>query len=262
MAVYRWGTGTPVVLVHGITTYSFIWRRIAPELAMSRDVYSVDLAGCGAADLSANLDLSLPAHTARLHALVDELGLERFHLIGHDVGGGIAQRYAVSHPDRLLSATFINSVGYQHWPVQPISALRAPILRQIAIATVDSGLLTLLIKRVVHDKQKVTKELLDLYSAPLRTRIGRKALLRFANALDNQHLVEISEDLKTLDVPCLVVRGDQDRYLNAEITRRLGKDLPNARVEHFPDAGHLIQEDCPDELLTCLLGFLSSVENN
>lgn len=256
MVVHRQGRGAPVLLVHGITTYSFIWRQLAPRLSHDFDVLSVDLAGCGEADMSTSVDYSLPAHAERLRALLDELGLPRVHLVAHDVGGGIAQVFAVGSPERLLSLTLINPVGYDYWPVQPISIMRTPILRQLAMATLDLGAFTLLIKRGVHHSERVTRELMQQFWLPFRTRAGRKAFLRFAKSLDNRDLLTIVDQLRELPVPSLIVRGDEDRYLSESICERLAGDLPNSRLLRFAGAGHFIQEDVPAELAEALLAFL------
>jgi len=244
-----------VLLVHGITTYSFIWRQIIPKLSLEYKTLAVDLAGCGEADMSPGVDYSLPAHAERLRALLDELGLQRVHLLSHDVGGGIAQIFAVRYPERLLSLTLINPVGYNYWPVQPISAMRAPLLRHLAIAALDLGIYTLLIKRGVFHTERVTPGLMEMFWAPLRARKGRKAFLSFAKSLNNLHLMEIIDQLRGLKTPTLIVRGDEDLYLPASICERLAGDLPNARLLRFSEAGHFIQEDIPILLTQSIIEF-------
>ena len=86
IAVHRHGSGTPVLFVHGISTYSFIWRRIVPRLQDSHEVITFDLLGCGDSDMPLEISYSLTAHASRLRALVERLDLERFHLVGHDLG--------------------------------------------------------------------------------------------------------------------------------------------------------------------------------
>lgn len=254
MVVHREGRGEPVLFVHGITTYSFIWDGLLPYF---RDygVVNVDLAGCGQADMSPEVEYALPAHAERLAAMLDELRIERVHLVAHDVGGGVAQVFAVEYPERLIDLTLINPVGYDYWPVQPISIMRAPILRQLALAALDLGIFTQLIKRGVHRKERVTDELMDRFWAPLRTREGRKAFLRFAKSLDNRYLLEIVPRLERLTVPTLIIRGDGDKYLSDSICVRLARDLPRSRLVRFPDAGHFAQVDVPEDLSRTILTF-------
>ena len=58
----------------------------------------------------------MSAQVGILNAMLDHWGLERFHLVAHDIGGGIAQRFGVFHPDRLISVTMIVTVSYDSYP--------------------------------------------------------------------------------------------------------------------------------------------------
>jgi len=123
LAYVRCGDGEPLVLVHGITTSSFIWDDLLPILSVHHEVIAVDLLGTGASDRPVPSDCSLSAHADRVMSLVDELGFENIHLVGHDIGGGIAQILSVRHPDRVATLGLVNTVGYDYWPVQPIVAM-------------------------------------------------------------------------------------------------------------------------------------------
>ncbi|MEJ2593452.1 MAG: alpha/beta fold hydrolase [Candidatus Thiodiazotropha sp.] len=67
MAYHREGKGEPVLLVHGITTYSFIWRKIIPLLSIAYDVIAVDLLGCGDSDKPLDVSYAIKDHVERLH---------------------------------------------------------------------------------------------------------------------------------------------------------------------------------------------------
>jgi len=78
MAYHRHGAGETVLLVHGITTYSFIWRNITPLLS-GYDVIAVDLIGCGDSDKPLDLSYAIKDHAAYLKRFVDQLGVKQFH---------------------------------------------------------------------------------------------------------------------------------------------------------------------------------------
>jgi len=255
LAYLESGGGDVVLLVHGITTYSFLWRRVIPLLAPHYRVLAVDLLGCGASAKPLDEDYSLSRHADLLREMVDVLGIERFHLVGHDVGGGIAQIFAVRNTERLLDATLINSVGYDFWPVQPIVSMRTPILRQLMMATLDVGALKLVVRRGLYHKERLTPELTSLFWSPMRDRAGRKAFLHFARCLDNRHLLEIEESLRRISLPFLIIRGDGDVYLSSEISARLLRDIAGSRLVRIETGGHFIQEDEPEELAGLMLDF-------
>lgn len=252
---YRTGSGESVLLVHGITTYSFIWRRIVPLLKLKYDVITIDLFGCGDSDKPLSIGYSIKNHKKYLHELIISLGIKKFHFIGHDIGGGIGQRFAVENPELLYDLTLINSVAYDFWPVQPIIAMRTPVIRQLAMAALDVVTLKLIIKRGIYHKDRVTPDLIELFWNPMRTKEGRKAFLHFAKSLNNQDLIEIEDELRKLSIPVMIIRGEADPFLSSEIAKRLQSDIKNSRLEFIPNGGHFIQEDEPEKISELIEDF-------
>jgi pimeloyl-ACP methyl ester carboxylesterase len=256
LSFVRAGTGDPVILVHGITTYSFLWRNIIPGLQDRFDVIAVDLLGCGDSDKPLDASYALRDHADRLRDFVVELGLRRVHFVGHDLGGGIGQILAVRHPELVSSLTLINTVGYDYWPVQPIIAMRTPLIRQFMMAAVDIGAFTLIVRRGLHHKDRLTPELMAHFMKPMGTPAGRKAFLHFARCLDNHDLTSIAVQLRRLRMPVLIIRGDADVYLSARISERLHEEITASRLLRIATGGHFIQEDEPAWLARTIAGFL------
>jgi len=261
LAYQRQGNGEPVLLVHGITTYSFIWRKIFPALSKHYDVIAVDLLGCGNSDKPLSVPYSIKHHAELINAFTEKLGIYPFHYVGHDIGGGIGQVFAVRFTERLYDLTTINTVAYNFWPVQPIIAMRTPIIRQLMMATLDLGALKQIVLRGVYHNDRVDSELMDLFWMPMRTREGRKAFLHFAKSLDNQDLMEIESNLQGLDLPVLIIRGDADLYLSETISERLHREIPESRLERISTAGHFIQEDEPEKLADIIMRFFEETNH-
>lgn len=245
IAYHRSGSGEPIVLVHGITTYSFIWQTMVPLLESDYDVIAVDLLGCGESDTPLDVSYAIQDHAARLEEFADAIGLDRFHLVGHDLGGGIAQIFAVNHPERLIDLVLANTVAYDFWPVQPITALRTPIVRQLLMASFDLGTFRLVIKRGLYHKERLDDALMAQFTAPMSTTEGRQAFMHFARCLDNHNLTDIADRLPSLPMPVLIVRGDADPYLSAVISERLHDAIPGSTLLHVPTSSHFIQVDEP-----------------
>ena len=214
LAYVRCGDGEPLILIHGITTSSFIWDDLLPILNVGHEVIAVDLLGTGASDRPVPSDCSLSAHADRVMSLVNELGFGRIHLVGHDIGGGIAQILSVRNPDRVLTLGLVNTVGFDYWPVQPIVAMRTPILRQLAMASLDLGMLRLVIRRAVHRKERITPAVFERIRNEIAVPNSRRAFLNSTRCLNNSDLTVISDDLQKLPMPVLIVRGDRDLYLS------------------------------------------------
>jgi pimeloyl-ACP methyl ester carboxylesterase len=256
------GEGEAVLLVHGITTYSFIWRRIVPLLKDHYRVIRVDLLGCGTSEKPLKASYSIRQHASLLREFADTLELGAFHFVGHDVGGGIGQIFAVRYPDAITDLTLINSVGHDFWPVQPIIAMRTPIIRQLAMATLDIGALRLVVRRGLYHKNRLDQDLIDRFWAPMRTRLGRKAFMHFADSLNNRHLIEIEGDLKKLCLPVLIIRGDADLCLSGAIAEKLHRDIPDSRLCRIATGSHFIQEDEPEMLAEEMMRFWHSLDHS
>lgn len=248
LAFRRAGQGQPVLLVHGITTHSFLFEGVMRRLLVpgGLDLVAVDLLGCGASDRPLDVSYALKDQAELLVRFCAELGLGPVHVVGHDVGGGVGQILAVRHPRLVRSLALINTVGYDHWPVQPISSLRTPVIRQILLAAIDAGAFQLLIRRALFHKDRLTPALMAEFNAPLATAEGRKAFVHFARCLDNANLMEIAADLKRLHLPTTVIWGLADVYLAFAIAERLVADIPGARLVKLPTAGHMATLDEPE----------------
>ena len=254
---HRSGKGEPMLLVHGITTYSFIWRQLIPSLSKQFDLIAPDLLGCGKSDKPTGVSYSIRAQAEILIKLLTKLNIEKVHLVAHDIGGGVAQIMAVTHPERIHTLTLINSIGYDYWPVQPIITMRTPVIRQLAMAIMDFGMLTSLVRRGIYHKERVTDELMDLFRSPLKTKEGRRGFLILAKSLDNLHLMAIEDKLKNMELPVLIIRGEDDVYLSPAISERLRRDIKGSRLVRIEAGGHFIQEDEPEQLIEAITSFIA-----
>ncbi len=246
--------------IHGITTNSFIWQNIIPYFEHEFKCYAIDILGCGDSSKSLELDYSLNSQAYNISEIIKKLNLGKTNLVCHDVGGGIGQMLAVKYPESVKTLTLINSVAYDFWPVQPIIAMRTPIIRQIAISTLDMGMLKLIVKRGLYHKEKLTPELMQLFENQMKTSAGRKAFLHFARALDKKELLDIADDLTKLEIPVQIIRGDVDVYLSKEISNSLHKNIPNSRLETIFTGGHYLMIDEPETVSSAIWEFYRSLD--
>jgi pimeloyl-ACP methyl ester carboxylesterase len=259
IAYRREGAGEPMVLIHGITTYSFLWREMMPFLSREYDVTAPDLLGCGDSSKPPEADYSISAQADLVLGLMDGLGIGRAHLAGHDIGGGVAQIMAVREPGRFLSLSLINSVAYDYWPVQPIVTMRIPILRIFAMAVLDMGVFRKVVERAFYHRGKVTEELMKVFRRPLGTPEGRRGFLNLAAGLDNSQLMAIADDLPSLPMPVLIVRGEADIFLKPMIHERLHREIRGSRYEVIETAGHFSPLDEPRKVADLVLESIKAV---
>lgn len=114
LSVHRAGQGTPLILLHGYPQNHHCWEKVAPALATQFDVIIPDLRGYGDSDAPADdadhITYSKHRMAADIAALMDALGIDRAHLLGHDRGGRVAYRFALDHPDRIIRLGIIEIV--------------------------------------------------------------------------------------------------------------------------------------------------------
>lgn len=165
----RWeesGAGTPVVLVHGIPTSPRLWRHVVPRLKRVRAL-AWEMVGYGdSIPAGRGRDLSVAMQAEYLVRWLDALGLERVVLVGHDLGGGVAQIAAVRHPARCAGLVLTNAVAYDSWPIPSLKLLRAAggLVRRLPGPAVKTGVFRMLMARG-HDDARVAAESLDVHWA-------------------------------------------------------------------------------------------------
>jgi pimeloyl-ACP methyl ester carboxylesterase len=237
------GKGEAVLLLHGITTYSFLWKEVVPSIEGDFAFFAPDLLGCGDSSKPAGADYSLSAQAGIVLQFMENLGIAKAHLRA---------------PGRLLSLTLINTVGYDYWPVQPIVSMRIPLLRHLAMAAFDLGVLRMLVLRTFHHKEKVDANLMAEFMRPLQSDAGKAGFLALARSLDNTQVLEVSHRLSSLSIPVLIIRGDKDIYLKPVISERLHGEIPGSRYEIITTAGHFSPLDDPDAVAALLLRHFSA----
>lgn len=120
------GSGTPLLLLHGIPTWSFLYHDVIDRLAEHHRVIAPDFLGHGWSDRRDLFDRSLVAQRAMILALLDALDLQRVDLIGHDTGGGVALMMAIEDPERIGRLVLSNIVAYDSWPIDDMIGLGHP----------------------------------------------------------------------------------------------------------------------------------------
>lgn len=256
----------PVLFLHGIPTHSFLWRKVLFELGDAIHGYAVDLPGLGDTRVSPYEDFSAPMLAELLLEWMDRTEHEQIAVVGHDVGGAVAQQLVANHPERVSHLALVNSVAYDGWPVPLIEQLmriaRTPgadtvayafdLPRRVAHST------RLGFARAVHDNRCMPREVVDEYLRPLGTPEGRERARRFLLAGDNRATMEAVPGLRRFERPALVVWGADDPFLSPSWGVRLVEDLPGAeRLELLPFCGHLVPEEKPVELASLLRALLA-----
>lgn len=251
------GTGEPIVFLHGFPTSSRLWSEVVPLVPKGHRVVVIDLLGYGRSDPPGGGDLSLRGHADRLVTLLDALGINYATLVGHDLGGGIAQVMAVRHPTRVARLCLINAVAFDAWPGREVRLVRAtmPLTRHLPATWLLSVLRADLLRGYVVSERGGHS--IEQYVRPFAGESGRDALVQHLSALDSAETKALEPRLKDIVAPTTVVWGAEDPFLPRALGERLAAAIPGATLDVVPDIRHFTPEEAPERVASALTSLLT-----
>jgi pimeloyl-ACP methyl ester carboxylesterase len=255
------GAGPAVLLLHGWPTSSYLWREVMPAIARRNRVVAVDLPGFGASAKPLDRHYGFATFSSVIDGLLQDLGIDKVALGGHDLGGPIAVRWAMQWPDRVTGLALLNTLLYPDLDpavVEFVTALLTPGPREKL--TSSDGLADL-IRAGMADPAHATEEMIAAVVAPFQDDDARLALAKAGSELSLRTLAEVAAGLPSLSVPVRVVYGTQDRILpDVEATMaRLQGDVPHATATPLPQCGHFLHEEAPDQIGEILAEFYGTL---
>jgi pimeloyl-ACP methyl ester carboxylesterase len=259
------GSGTPLILLHGLLGYSFSWRYTMPAVAPYATVYAPDLMGAGFSDRPAGLDHSARGTALRVLRFIAGLGITSFDLLGTSRGGAVAIMMAAEclrensdlRVRRLVLVAPVNPYSAHGQWLAPFfgSDFGAALFRGVIARTRFSY--PYWHRRLYADRSRIPPEALAGYEAPL-TKPGL-----FDHALSiartwTKDLRELETVLpKLASIPTLLIWGEKDPAVYASSAARVANYFPKSKLIMFPGIGHLPYEECPEEFNRALIEFLT-----
>ena len=253
MAYYEDGPAdaTPVVFVHGVPTWGYLWAKVAPELAGEFRVIVPDMVGYGNSENGEGFDRSIRAQEQALDGLLEALDIETFHLVAHDIGGGAALRLAAHQPHRVEQLVCSNVVCYESWPVEFVSTIGLPKTAGMGDEELDAKLDFAFADGAYGEADP---DFVAGMKYPwLEREGGKRALARAAVATNTNHTTEITYEDITADLLCLWAEADQMQQV--EYGERLVEDIGGEMIR-LDEAFHWVPEDRAETFASELDGFL------
>jgi pimeloyl-ACP methyl ester carboxylesterase len=262
----EFGSGEPVyILLHGFGASLFSWREVFQPLsefgrviAYDRPAFGLtqrplpgDWTGVNPYSPEGNLDL--------LIGFMDELNINQAILVGNSAGGTIAVNAALQYPDRITALILVDPAIYTGGaPDWTRFLFRTPQLQHLGPWFVRSMLSNgrSLIEMAWHDPSKITPVIFEGYEKPLLIQNWDQALWELTIATTPLNL---AERLQELDLPVLVITGDDDRIVPTQDSIRLAAELPDAKLVVVPHCGHVPQEECPIDFITAVTEYLRTL---
>jgi pimeloyl-ACP methyl ester carboxylesterase len=217
--------GKPLVFIHGYTGDTSDWTHQIGRFSDSHRILVFDNRGHGDSEACPDRGAYTVEHMLEdAIQLIDEVGFDRLHLVGHSIGGAVAQEIALRSPERLLSLTLESTTHWfgDHGEPGGTPPHTTPEDRRIAAERVG---------RMAEDALVG----------------GWKGLVDWSGSTDRLHEIE---------VPTLIIHGDRDASRIIEGSERLTERIPHARHVVIRGAGHSPQRQHPEEFNDALEAFL------
>lgn len=252
---------TPMVIVHGLSFFSYDWTGPATDLATDREVVAIDQRGFGESEWSPARKYDLRQQAADIIAVLDHFGWKQAILVGHSMGGRICLCAAAWYPERvaaLVSVDFapdLAPAGRRHVAEQ---IGRQPDL----FASVDEAIR-------YHNDDPADAAIRKRFLAFLKPVPGGFALKRdlhyrdqFRQVLETGKSHQTGVDawalLANIKVPILVVRASNSELFAAETMDKVRSTIPRAEVVEL-EGGHDLAHENPDALVALVRQFLAKL---
>ena len=257
--VARAGTGKPLLLLHGWPEFWLTWEPVMTRLASRYSLIAPDLRGFGDSDKPDGA-YGPDQHASDMLALMDALGVERFGVVGHDVGGAVMQPLARAAPDRLAGLFFfdfvypgigprmgapdrLNHIWYQSFHQMEMAPALVGATRESCRTYIGHFL-----KNWSHRKDAfddVLEAFADNFFKPGNL-AGGFAHYRASHAGRVKMMQGEAPKLPPIEVPTCVRWAEHDPLFPYEWTDRLGETFTALDLAPFPDVGHFPHREDPD----------------
>ena len=251
------GAGEPVVFVHGFATSGHLWSDVVSLMPAGHRLIVLDVLGHGRSDPPGDRPLSLRAHGERIVELHDVLGVDAACVVGHGVGGAIAQSLAIHSARRVARLALLASTGFGDWATRDLMIARAtlPLTRRLPPPWLLSMVRTEL-ERGYEDRSRAVHSI-DRYLRPFATMDGRDTLVRHLRALDTRETASLGARLGEIACPTTIVWGEHDPFLPVSLGRRLAQAIPDATMHVIPGARHFLPEEWPRRAADAIAALLT-----
>ena len=257
------GDGSPVIMLHGVPTSSYLYRKLISLTVGHHFVLAPDFPGLGLSAKPPTRDYSWHALAQFVADFVTTMKLKPVHLVMHDIGGPIGLEFAIRNPDKVASITLLNA------PTQ-VSVFKKPFIMQLmSTGGLNSLAFAMLQPRLMLStwqsmgttgKYSVSLTDMQVYRRQLEHNNGQQSFFKIMQSFETTAEKErfLDEGLRQLHKPALVIWGKHDPAIPAAHREWFTQRVPAAQV-HLLDAKHFLMEDHAEEMSNLLGSFWDQV---
>ena len=238
-----------MLFLHGIPTYSYLWRDMLPVVKLNHRVIAPDLPGFGLSEKHPIGDYSVTAQADAVRSALRQLDIDRLAIVAHDFGALVAAELVTREPELCSHLVMLNtSLRLSAWTggFSPLSLLRVPLAGELGLTLSRRWMLRWAMSVYVCRAERLTDSVMDHYWWPFDH--GFKATLLNLSRNRTAEAVDFSRwrtSLQQLTIPCLIVWGVKDPTFTLADAHDLKRLIPTAQLHPLKQASHFVPEDRP-----------------
>jgi pimeloyl-ACP methyl ester carboxylesterase len=249
-------------LLHGSNASLHTWEPLVARLGRDYRIITYDARGHGLTGAVKSGDYRLDAMVADAEWVRAQLGIDKMILGGNSMGGAVAWRYAIAHPDRINALILLDAAGMppragEEAPASNVGfrVMRYRMGRWLAGQITPRFMIEKSLRGSVSNQSIVNEPMIDRYWELLRFPGTREATgLRFSQRRDDQATAERAREITA---PTLILFGKEDRLINASAAQSFQERIKGSEVVLLDGIGHLPMEEAPDATANAIRDFLT-----
>jgi pimeloyl-ACP methyl ester carboxylesterase len=261
------GEGPLMLMLHGFPEFWYSWRHQIPEFAKDYKVVALDLRGYNESDKpSEQSAYGMNEFIKDIEGVIQGLGYDRCILVGHDWGGAIAWCFAYAHPEmveRLIVLNIPHPAKFAEGLRNPQQLLRSsyafffqlPVLPELLIQWSDYQAIESALKGMAINKSTFSQADIEIYKDAASK---RGALTAMINYYRNAFSSFWQQKWSLLEVPTLMIWGENDTALGKELTYGTEQYVRNFQIRYIPNCSHWVQQERPDLVNEYIREFLGA----
>lgn len=266
------GEGPLMLMLHGFPEFWYSWRHQIPEFAKNFKVVALDLRGYNDSDKpQAQSAYVMDEFIKDVNGVIKGLGYEQCVLVGHDWGGAIAWNFAYAYPEiveRLIVMNLPHPAKFAEGFRTPQQLLRSwyvfffqlPWLPEALIQFSDYQAIETAFQGMAVNKSAFTNADIEAYKNAAAKRGTLTAVLNYYRNFGQQRI--LSSDWSVLEVPTLMIWGENDSALGKELTYGTEAYVRDLRIKYIPDCSHWVQQEQPQLVNQYMREFLKPLEHS
>jgi len=248
------GQGLPLLFLHALTFDTRMWADQVAALSRKYRCINMDFRGHGRSSMPES-EYSLEQFAEDVYGLMKELGIEQAHVAGSSLGGMVAMRLALAHPEVVRSLVLLGSSA------QAEQAERAPqyeamarIAREQGQEAIMQGVIPIFFSQAFIEGQP---QKLEAFKEEFRN-VNSEGVYRATLAVTRRR--DICEEIKSIRAPTLIIVGEQDLAEPVSEAETIQRQIAGSRLEKIAGAGHITCLEEPEKVTALIEEFLSQVK--